>query len=275
MIPAKKPPLLESERAMSIAKFYDIPVRPLDPLHQLLLDRGPLDPRLATPPERITDLFRLSGYTGSDYGYCMMDDGSGFLATYAVFHNCTMDMLKWWFGWMNTRPKNMPEGAGNIKYKVWCPYGHFDHGSAVAPDGDTVNCATEALDLGLCGDVPERIYMHGLDPCSFGLPAVRKQELDDAGVAWSMSYETFDYPGQHLCMSMMRPCPNGGIETIGREWIGYGISDGKIVRVPETPVDEAFLKKVVKHCTIEMMRLDDILPALYETYRDTPPDAAL
>ena len=275
MIPAEKPALSPAERAMSIAEFYDIPVLPLDPLHQMLVDSGPIDPLLTTKPQNLTDLFRLSGYTGSDYGYCMMDDGSGFLATYTVFHNCTLDMLKWWFGWMNTKPANMPAGCGNIKYKVWCPYGHFDHGLAVDPEGVEVTCATEALDLGLQGDEPERIYMHGLDPLQYGLPPERKQALDMAGVTYSMSYETFDYPGMHLCMSMMRPAPHGGIEAFGREWIGYGIRDGKIVRVPETPVDEAFLKKVVIHCTTEMMRLDQILPALYRKYRDTDPAAPL
>lgn len=275
MIPAKKHLLSPEERAMSIAKYYDIPVLPLDPIHEMLLNSGPIDLRLATKAEHITDLFRPSGYTGSDYGYCMMDDGSGFLATYTVFHNCTREMLDWWFGWMNTRPANMPEGKGNIKYKVWCPYGHFDHGQTIAPDGIQVACATEALDLGLCGDEPERIYMHGLDPRDYGLSQERIDAITAAGGTLSMSYETFDYPGMHLCMSMMRPCPHGGIEALGREWIGYGIQDGKIVRVPETPVDEAFLKKVVRHCTTEMMRLDAILPALYAEYHDTAPDAAL
>lgn len=275
MIPAKKPQLSPEEKSMSIAKYYDIPVQPLDPLHKMLLDAGPLDPRYVTKAQDISSLFRLSGYTGSDYGYCMMEDGSGFLATYTVFHNCTFEMLKWFFGWMNTKPSNMPEGLGNIKYKVWCPYGHFDHGHAIDGDGNDVTCATEALDLGLLGDEPERIFMHDLDPLAYGLSPEVKQQLDEAGVMYSMSYETFDSPGMHLCMSMMRPCPTGGIEALGREWIGYGIKDGKIVRTPEMPVNEGWLKKVVTHCTVEMMRLDNILPTLYQEYHNTAPDAAL
>ena len=275
MIPAKKPELSPEERAMSIAKYYDIPVQPLDPLHRMLLEAGPLDPKRVTKAEDIIRLFRPEGYTGSDYGYCMMEDGSGFLATYTVFHNCTFEMLKWFFGWMNRKPANMPEGKGNIKYKVWCPYGHFDHGHAISPTGEEVTCATEALDLGLLGDPPERIFMHDLDPLEFGLAPEMKQHMDEAGIMYSMSYETFDYPGMHLCMSMMRPCPTGGIEALGREWIGYGIRDGKIVRTPEMPVDEPWLKKVVTHCTVEMMRLDNILPALYAEYHNTAPDAPL
>lgn len=272
----KKPELSLEERALSIAKYYDVPFHALDPVRMQILNAGPIDPKCITPPERITDLLRLEGYvSGSDYGYCMLADGAGFVATYNVFHNCTMEMLKWWFPWMNTKAANQPKGKGNIKYKIWCPYGHFDHGVALDRDGIEGPRAAEALDLCLEGDPVDNIYMHDLDPLDFGLTPERKAELDAAGVMYGISYETFDYPGMHLCMSMMRPCPTGGIEAFGREWMGYGVKDGKIVREPSTPVDEAFLKKVMIHCSCEMQHLDQILPALYAAYKDIPADAPL
>lgn len=272
----KKPELSPEERAMSIAKYYDLPFHALDPIRMQILDAGPIDPANITPPERIADLIRPEGYVpGSDYGYCMLEDGSGFVATYNVFHNCTLDMLKWWFGWLNTTPRNMPEGRGNIKYKVWCPYGHFDHGTALDETGTLVPRAAEALDLLLDGDPVDNIYMHDVDPLDFGLSPEMKAKLDATGIMYGISYETFDYPGMHLCMSMMRPCPTGGVEALGREWMGYGIRDGKIVRVEETPVDEAFLKKVMIHCSCEMQHLDQILPQLYAEYKGTPADAPL
>lgn len=272
----KKPELSPEERSLSISKYYDLPFLDLDPVRQQILDAGPINPAAITPHDCLTDLIRLEGYVpGSDYGYCMLEDGSGFVATYNVFHNSTMEMLKWWFPWMNTKASNQPEGCGNIKYKVWCPYGHFDHGEATDGEGRLVPRACEALDLTLDGDPADNIYMHDLDPMDFGLSAERKAELDAAGVIYGISYETFDYPGMHLCMSMMRPCPTGGIEAFGREWMGYGVRDGRIVREPQTPVDEAFLKKVVKHCSLEMQHLDQILPLLYAEYKDRPADAPL
>ncbi len=39
------------------------------------------------------------------------------------------------------------------------------------------------------------------------------------------------------------------------------------------PVDKAFLKKVVLHCTAEMMHLDEILPEVSAEYYDQPIDA--
>ncbi len=274
MLISKMPELSEIERKMSIAKYYDIPVPELDPLQRQILDK-PLDPAKVTLPHNATELLRPSGYTGTDYGYCMMPDGSGFLATYTQFHNCTMEMLKWWFGWMNQKPSNMPENRGNIKYKVWCPYGHYDHGFVRDSEGNEQLCAMEALDLGEEGDLPDRIYMHEVNPRDFGMSEETEKEMLRLGYVFGLKYETFDYPGMHLCISVMRECPNGGVEGLGREWIGYGIRDGKIVREEATPVDEAFLKKVVRHCTIEMMRLDDILPKLYEEYHDVSADAPL
>lgn len=274
MSDAKLPALSPEERAMSISKYYDIPLPALDPIRRQILER-PLDPASVTPPQRAASLLRAEGYTGSDYGYCMMPDGSGFLATYSVFRNCTMDMLKWWFAWMNTKPANMPQGRGNIKYKVWFPYGHFDHGPAEAPDGTECVCASEALDLCEDGDPIDHIYMHEVDPLQFGASPAALREMERRGCVGGMKYETFDYPGMHLCVSVMRELPGVGIENIGREWIGYGIRDGAIIRDEVTPVDEAFLKKVVRHCTLEMMRLDRILPDLYAEYHDRPADAAL
>ena len=93
-----------------------------------------------------------------------------------------MEMLKWWFPWMNTKASNQPAGKGNIKYKVWCPYGHFDHGMAADSDGNMVPRAAEALDLTLNGDPVDNIYMHDLDPLEFGLSLERKAELDAAGL---------------------------------------------------------------------------------------------
>lgn len=273
---SRKPELSPAERALTISKYYDLPFHALDPVRMQILNAGPIDPTCITRPEDVTNLFRLEGYVeGSNYGYCMLEDGAGFVATYNVFHNCTLDMLKWWFPFMNTPAANQPAGVGNIKYKVWCPYGHFDHGVTTDPEGNVTARAAEALDLCMEGDPVDNIYMHDLDPLDFGLSPERKAELDAAGVLYGMSYETFDYPGMHLTMSMMRPCPTGGIEAFGREWMGYGVRNGKLVRVPETPVDEAFLKKVVIHCSCEMQHLDTILPQLYAEYSGQPFDAAL
>jgi len=182
-----KPILSEEERALSISKYYDLPFADLDPVRAQILEAGPIDPAAITPYDHLTDLIRLEGYVpGSDYGYCMLEDGSGFVATYNVFHNATMEMLKWWFPWMNTKASNQPEGCGNIKYKVWCPYGHFDHGLAVDPEGNTVPRAAEALDLLLDDDPVDNIYMLGSE--THGSAACIHGSISAADYGYALSY---------------------------------------------------------------------------------------
>ncbi len=271
-----RPKLSQQEEAMSFAQYYDLPFQILDPLKWQILHNGPLRAENVTRVEHAFDLIQPSGYApGSDFGYCMMEDGSGFVATYTVFHHCTVEMIDWWFEWLNVPPSNMPEDRGNIKYKVWCPYGHFDHRLAPDQERQMVPCATEALDFGLDHDPLDHIYMHPVDPVMLHVPQEKMDAMRHAGCTVGITCETFDYPGMHFCLNMKRPLPDGSIECIGREWIGYGVRDGQIVRVEETPVEEAFLRKVVIHSASEMQHLDVLLPLIYDKYKDLPMDAPL
>ena len=61
-----------------------------------------------------------------------------------------------------------------------------------------------------------------------------------------------------------------------REWIGYGIKDGKIVRdetTPEFMFSDEYLRKVVTHSTVEAQQLSIFLADLYNEYHDKPLDA--
>lgn len=79
-------------------------------------------------------------------------------------------------------------------------------------------------------------------------------------------------PGHHLVLRFSRPCPLGGRESINCEWMGWYPKGGRIVRDPDTPVDEGYLKNVITHNTIERAHLLQVLPDLYEAYKDLPID---
>ena len=99
------------------------------------------------------------------------------------------------------------------------------------------------------------------------------QELLAADCRAEACWEEFEGPGHHLVLRFSRPCPLGGRESINREWIGYYAKDGRILRDEETPVDETYLKNVLTHNTIERAHLYQVLPDLYEAYKDLPMDA--
>jgi hypothetical protein len=282
-----KPRLLPGEEKLSMAKYYKLPLYPPAPLQQQILDAGPMDSKLAIKAENWMDLLKPTGYNPIEYGYCMMGDSSGYIAMYSVYpNNCEPKMLAWWFHWLNIPPHNQPlgpTGLDNVKYKIWCPPDHIGHGYVNGKDKWDGIWTVESLDLGQ-GD--EKVYTvrHPINLKEYGLTEEKENELKAAGCWVDAAYETFhtvdpehrQLPGTHLMLTLSRPCPIGGMEKITREWIGYGVKDGKVWRDESTSADmlsEEYLHKVMVHATVEAQQLSKFLPELYAEYKDKPDDA--
>ncbi len=270
------PELTEKEKALPVYKYYrDYPLHTPNPLYAQLLDQGAMDPADALPVERWLDHLTVEGYQKVEYGYCMMPDGCGYIANYSVLSDrVTPQMRMWYVRWLNIHSKNLPEGCGNIRYKLWNPVDHIDHGLV---DGDMKKgiYTLETLDMG-GGEKPIRSVRHNFDVRDYGFPEEKYQALQKAGVAVTSCWESFECPGSHLVLSVTRNCPLGGVETLSREWIGYRAENGKIVWDPETPefmLCEEYLRKVQIHNTVEQQHLATFLPDLYAEYKDLPKDA--
>jgi hypothetical protein len=286
MIIDVKPPLLPGEEKLSMAKYYNIPLVSPGPLQRQILDAGPMNPALAIKAENWLDLLQPTGYQPVEYGYCRMPDGSAYLAIYTVYpNNCEPKMLAWWFHWLNVPPKSQPLGAtglDNIKYKIWCPPDHIGHGFINGKDRTDGIWTVESLDLG-AGEEKVFYIRHTLNLKDCGLTDKKERELKAAGCWVDGCYESFHKvdanrnltPGSHLCLTLSRPCPTGGMEKISREWIGWGLKDGKPYRdltTPEYMFEEDYLRKVMVHSTVEAQQLSKFLPELYAEYHDKPDD---
>ncbi len=285
MFITNRPELSAEERKLPLAKYYDMPLSPVGPLYQQILDNGPIDPKKAIKVDDMLDLLRPTGYDQQEYGYCVMEDGTGYLAVYTTYQNCAPPMLAWWFRWLNVHPKSMPEGMGNIKYKIWCPPDHWDH-IFLNQNGYTDRRGgigtVESLDL---GQGEEKFYTirHFVDLRELGLTEERERALNEAGCWVDCAYESFHtfpdqkpLPGAHLQLTLSRMSPLGYTEKRTREWIGYKVQDGKVVFDETTPPEmcsEEELRKVLIHCTIEAQHLSEFLPQLYAEYKDKPDDA--
>lgn len=277
-----RPELSPEEQKLPLARFYNLPLSMPSPLQQQIIDAGPMDPQYAIRAQHMVDLLIPTGYHDVEYGYCMMDDGCGYIATYSVYPGCTPKMLAWYFRWLNVHTSGMPADKGNIKYKIWCPPDHYDHGFINGKNRDGGIYTVESLDLGQ-GEDKFYTVRHPFDLKQVGLTDELEQELKEAGCwldcAWE-SFHTLDgshrrLPATHLCLTMSRPHPLGGMEKCTREWIGYGIKDGKVWFDESTPQEmlcEDYLKKVLIHGTVEAQHLSKFLPELYELYHDKPDD---
>ena len=284
MIIPNRPELSPEEKRMPLAKYYNLPLHTIGPLQQQIINAGPMNPKYAIKAENWLDHLKMPGeYNKMTYGYCLMEDGSGYIASYSVYQNARPEMISWFFRWINIPCKSQPEGTGNLKYKIWCPPDHFTHGFINGKDRSNGIFSIESLDLGKGGPKGYCLRTH-LSLKDFGLTDVREKELVGAGVWIDPALETFytvdephrPLPGAHLCLTMSRPHPLGGMEKVTAEWVGYGIKDGKIYFHKDTPsykLTEDWLKSVLVHTTTEAQQLGKFLPELYAEYHEKPEDA--
>ncbi len=168
-------------------------VRP-GPLQQQLIDAGPMDSKAGDQGRGLPGPAAAQGLSKVEYGYCMMEDGTGYLAVYTTYPNCTPEMLGWWFRWLNVHTKGMPEGQGNLKYKIWNPADHWDHGFINGKDKWGGIYTVESLDL---GQGEEMVYTirHAVDLRDYGLTEEREQALNAAGCWVDCAYESFHSAG--------------------------------------------------------------------------------
>ena len=108
--------LTPEEEAKPYAKYYHRPVTPPDAdlIAQIKPD-APIDPALALPPERISDLLD-PGYHEVETGWCIMPNGTGYLAVHNRMPGVTVEMLDWWFWW---------HSMASMRYGLWYPPGHY------------------------------------------------------------------------------------------------------------------------------------------------------
>ena len=108
--------LTPEEEAKPYAKYYHRPVTPPDPdlIAQIKPDEQ-IDPALALPPERISDLLD-PGYHEVETGWCIMPNGTGYLAVHNRMPGVTVEMLDWWFWW---------HSMASLRYGLWYPPGHY------------------------------------------------------------------------------------------------------------------------------------------------------
>ena len=112
----KVPELTPEEKKLPCARFYeDYPLYKPSPLQQQILDAGPMDPKYAIKAENWLDLLQVKGYRDVIYGYCMMEDGSGFYIEYSVTPPTWRSEWRRWFSkWVNTKSPGTMPGQGSI-----------------------------------------------------------------------------------------------------------------------------------------------------------------
>jgi len=263
--------LSAAEKARKYAKYYYQASAPAAAEHATLLaDLKPLDPSKA---DRIQDANNMlsPGYSKGENGYCVMPDGSGYVALLHKMPGVTAQMFNWWFAW---------HGLEDLRYKIWFPEYHI---SAHVDEGDRAKILDPDRPLPLKfqgmthhvvedigGGVPNAVDISFLTPEDFGFDMGRyhssnAEALAAANVRAKPQDAPVDDPGLPLAfVHLVRNVP-GGIEVRNRFWIGYQIVNKKpVLALPDgVSIPEEACQGLFQHDVQEFANLAAILSALY------------
>jgi phloretin hydrolase len=268
---AERKELTAEEQSKPYAKYYYLPSAPPAPHHaEMLKDLKPLDPVKADAIQNANDMLD-PGYTEGENGYCVMPDGSGYVALRHPVKNGTPEMVDWWFAW---------HGLEDLRYKLWYPEMHVSarldpDERAVVLDPDTrlqqkFQGLTHHVVEDIGGGVFNAVDITFLTPEEFGFDMSRfkppyAEALAAANVMARGLDDPKDGPGLPVAFVHLVRKTDEGIEVRNRFWVGYQIVDRRPVlmlppgmRIPEEAVQGLFL-----HDVQEFANLGAILPQLY------------
>lgn len=264
-----KVPVMENDKLKNYYKYYNLEMTPAHKTKYDLVKKGPVDPEMALRFEERNDLFE-AGYLDTEIGYCIMEDGTGFLANLTIMPGVTAEMFEWWFAWY---------GLDNLRYKIWDFEDHYNieiQGKDQIKNNaltykerlwNTTHKITEDIGLG-----PENININFKRPSDLGFE-VRKIGTEDCStIVCGVGYAD----GQGLSGSIPTVMTHflreieGGVELRTRFWIGWSVEEGKEVRrLPDADsIPEVIPMNLLLHNIKEYAHLAHILPQIFEEEKD-------
>lgn len=267
--------LTTAEKAKPYAKYYYREPGPPDPgLLELIQPGKPMNAAEALAIEDINNLLQ-PGYMQVETGYCVLENGAGYVAVNTKMPGVTVDMINWWFAWHSLE---------DLRYKLWWPQGHF--GISISEQDrkkvlDT-NCPITQKFQGIThhviedtGGGVEDIFISFLTPEDMGFDMDRFKSpyvatLIAANGLSARVGAPADAPKIPAVMChFIREIPTG-IEFRTRFWLGYQIVDKKpqLLLPPDIRVPEIAPFGLSRHCILEYANLRTLLPQIYQEQKN-------
>lgn len=262
-------PVTEKDREKSYFKYYNLEMTPAPQERYDLVLKGPIHPSKALRIEDRNDLFK-PGYLDTEVGYCIMEDGTGFLANLTFMPGVTTEMFDWWFAW---------HCLDNLRYTIWDPEDHYKAETQQrAHNLDTDlsykerywNTTHEVLeDIGMG---PEPLYINFKYPGDLGFDAnkIGTEACSTIVCANGMGAGMPPFSSPPTVMTHFVREVEGGIELRTRFWMGWKIVNGKAVKaLPDgIRMPEMGPKGLLLHNIKEFTHLAPILPQIFAEEKD-------
>lgn len=260
--------LTPEELAKPYSKYYFRELIQPDPELMAKFQNGPMDWHDALEPEEINRLLD-PGYLPGETGWCVMLDGTAYIATLFQMPGVTLDMVNWWFAW---------HALEDLRYMIWFPGSHF----AIKVDDATRKKLTDPAlpprakvenvthmvceDIFGTGKIPPFHAMPFVTPEDAGFDRSRYDAAKNVTIIAAVSRPDEDLPPERfrILVHFFRETENG-VELRTRTWRGCTLVDGKKkVMLPQGHVmDMSSVVPLTEHSSMEYTNLAKILPQLY------------
>jgi hypothetical protein len=259
------------------ARFWSEKTAPVPEDVEAALHRDPMDQKDILP---FKDMNRLldPGYHDVETGYGFCRDGVQYAACLTDMPGITAEMIDWWFAW---------HPLHDLRYRIWFPKGHY--GTSVA---DPERCRDSRLPyrerywhnkhtvIEDVGTGTTKLMILFVPPEEFGFDTSRFAEAR-VGTAVCANAGPADLLGGIFFTKMCHFVreTTEGVEIRSRFWIGQDITkegtrqdalvnrflNARIVKKRALP---RVAHHVAHHCAAEYANLAQLLPSLFEEYRD-------
>jgi hypothetical protein len=261
--------ITEEDRKKSYYKYYEMDMTPVPQEKIQMILKGQVDPAKALTIQNRNDLF-LPGYLDVEIGYCIMDDGTGFVANLTEMPGLTAEMFDWWFSW---------HGLDNFRYTIWDPEDHFkaetqQREKALDPDlsfkeryWDTTHYVLEDIGFG-----PEGLFINFKHPGDMGFDAEKIGTKACSTIVCANGFGEKQPPFGSIPAVMVHFLREveGGSELRTRFFMGWTIVNGKPVKCLPDDVRMPFYgpMNLCLHNVKEFTHLAALLPMIYPEERN-------
>lgn len=262
-------PVSEEDKKRPYFKYYNAPMTPARQEKYAKVLDGPIDPAKALAFKDRNRLFE-PGYLEEELGYCIMPDGTGYLANITKMPGVTTEMFDWWFAW---------HGLVDLRYTIWDPEDHY-YARTMQPQKaldsdltlkekywDTTHEVLEDTGMG-----PEHLFINfkrpgdiGFDQSIIGTPACSTIVCAKGN---GKGQPPFASPETIMCHFVRET--EGGIELRSRFWMGWTYEKGRDIKTlpdgmrmpPRGPMS------LLLHNIKEFTNLATLLPKIYAEEKD-------
>lgn len=249
------------------AKYFYQPIAAPNPKLMNILQQGPMDASKALLPENLNQLLD-DGYAEVETGYCVLPNGTGYVAVNNQFPAVTLEMVNWWFAWHSLE---------ELRYMLWFNRGHYgikvsdeDRAKIIDPTTPMLEKFQERTHYVIedTGNGPEDIEITFLtaQQLGFDLTVFDAKSTTVVAANGTSQSRSGGPKSPALMLHFFRELPGGGVESRSRFWLGYHMIDQKPhkllpegIQIPiQAPMGLAF------HNVEEYSNLATILPSLYK-----------